>query len=184
MIKKKKEEFLNSVGYKRVQRKSMEEKRKWAATHSMNASLARGYVYKNAACRGDIALKEDWLDALVKAGGRYKKTVSENAHIQVIESIAHSLSKNHGRVLRRGKMRIGTSQKALNLYLKYLWCLGEISCPLHCPLDSIVLRAAGISGSWTQLDSVAKYKEWIARCKNKAASEPLSHWELDVWADG
>jgi hypothetical protein len=36
-------------------------------------------------------------------------------------------------------MRIGLAQKALNLYLKYLWCLGEIHEPPHCPLDSIVL---------------------------------------------
>lgn len=35
--------------------------------------------------------------------------------------------------------RIGSAQKALNLYRKYLWCLGYIPFPPHCPFDATII---------------------------------------------
>jgi hypothetical protein len=41
--------------------------------------------------------------------------------------------------------RVGTAQKALNLYLKYLWCLGEIKTPPHCPFDRGIIQMLPVS---------------------------------------
>ena len=33
------------------------------------------------------------------------------------------------------------------LYLKYLWCLGEICRPPHCPFDRMVIEELDVSGN-------------------------------------
>lgn len=53
---------------------------------------------------------------------------------------AASLSSEYVSVLADGRMKIGHAQKALNLYLKYMWCAGWVREPPHCPFDRIVLQ--------------------------------------------
>ena len=55
-----------------------------------------------------------------------------------------------GQYLSGGHLRYGTSQKALNLYLKFLWRPGKATTP---PFDRVVLTAGGIDGVWTKCDS-------------------------------
>ena len=60
----------------------------------------------------------------------------------------------HGAV--GGRFRIGVAQKALNLYLKHLWCLDWIYEPPHCPFDNGIirlLRPTPRETLWTQMDS-------------------------------
>src|SRR5215467_3622009 len=79
------------------------------------------------------------------------------------------------------------AQKALNLYLKYLWCTGEIRTPPHCPIDGGVIKKLGadLAGvPWTKLDNIEKYKELIAAGEKIAANkkrESLADWELICW---
>jgi hypothetical protein len=76
--------------------------------------------------------------------------MSDIQHCGNIRRISDTLSHSFGNILKGGRMRYGTSQKALNLYLKFLWRLGKAATPPHCPVDSNVLEAAGIIGSWTR----------------------------------
>ena len=193
-VKKEKEDFLGGI----AKLKDMEEKKAQAALNSINAALERGYVYKSRDFWDDEAFRKDWVDELLKEGERYP--VSEDVHIKTIESIALSLSKKHGRILSQDKMRIGTSQKALNLYLKYLWCLKQIPYTPHCPLDAKILQGElklGSEAKWTECDSTETYQEWIDACVDSAKEHPcvqqalqndkikgeefLSYWELIVW---
>src|SRR5262249_10484866 len=70
-----------------------------------------------------------------------------------------------------------------NLYLKYLWCFKRIGMPPHCPIDGVVLTAAGIDGSWTASDSEDEYLSWIAVIRRQAEAKGLSlaEWEHRVW---
>jgi hypothetical protein len=88
--------------------------------------------------------------------------------------------------LKDGELRHGISQKAFNLYLKYLWRLGKIALPPHCPVDAIVLRAGEILGSWTECNSELEYMDWVNRLRTKAQQTgvaSLSEWEYEVWLD-
>jgi hypothetical protein len=78
-------------------------------------------------------------------------------------------------------LRFGTSQKAFNLYLKFLWRLGYIPAPPHCPVDGVILRSAGISGSWTQSNSSAEYLRWINALRQHAGPKSLAEWEYGEW---
>ena len=114
---------------------------------------------------------------------QYESEVSEEQHTSNIETLAKNISNQCSTSLSNGRFRIGSAQKALNLYLKYMWCIGQIECPPHCPIDAIVLRnipdCSGIK--WTILDSISEYKEIIKKAKQVASTKPLPQWELELW---
>ncbi|MFZ2629617.1 MAG: hypothetical protein WAX67_12165 [Rugosibacter sp.] len=123
--------------------------------------------------------------ALESIASGYKKAVSEDQHVQNITDLAAKLTHKHPALLDGGKMKFGHAQKALNLYLKYLWCLGKLPMPPHCPIDSIILKKIPkfTQERWTQLDSAERYKSIIASAKAKAKEKGLllAAWELNEY---
>ena len=207
-VEEEKENFLRQIKcWTKTQHKRMAEKKAWAVRHAINSAVGRKnpLFYKNSDCWGDEAFRNDWEAELIKAEDAYRNPVHdkiEKIHIDNIESIAQRLSETHGcRVLHEGKMRIGNSQKALNLYLKFLWCLKEIPYTPHCPLDKEVLvEELKLRGArWTACKDMPTYQRWIGECVNSANKHPcvkralklkngkikreeiLSYWELIVW---
>jgi hypothetical protein len=122
---------------------------------------------------------------LEEMAGEYAKDVSEERHVENIERLAKQLTGDHATILAEGGMRIGLAQKALNLYLKYRWCLGEIPKPPHCPLDSIVL--GNVPGCkdvrWTRIEEIEEYRRIIAAAKDEARfkGQSLAQWELTIY---
>lgn len=116
---------------------------------------------------------------------KYNAVVSDKEHCLTITQICESMSSEFAAILRNGRLRIGTVQKALNLYLKTVWCMGLISVePPHCPVDGTILGKAKIVGKWTELDSIKQYMEWIEKIRSQARSrgfDSLSEWELIFW---
>lgn len=114
--------------------------------------------------------------------------VSEDEHVDNIRRFADELSSQFPGTLDRARFRIGPSQKALNLYLKYLWCAGLSQRPPHCPVDAIVLREAGDAVMrWSIMDSVDEYRKAIGILRaaaTKAGFTSLAEWELEAWANG
>ena len=152
---------------------------------TLTAVTQRGRVYRPALSESDRrpvhkTLRELLLDASTQYtnGG-----VSEVQHAANIEHIAQTMTQHHAAVLRGGKFRIGSAQKALNLPLKYRWCLGEIPMPPHCPFDAYVLRA--IPGcqtrSWTAIKSIEQYADLVAAAHTVDGERPLAEWELSVY---
>lgn len=113
----------------------------------------------------------------------YGTEVSEEAHIQNILGLSAGLTAAHANVLQGRRFRIGTAQKALNLYLKYLWCLEKIPTPPHCPFDfQIIAKLPAYSGpSWTALDSENDYRTLVAAAKAKAQGILLAVWEVQTY---
>lgn len=115
----------------------------------------------------------------------YAEGVSEETHCHNIQHLAEALSDKHADVLTEGGLRIGLAQKALNLYLKYLWCLGEIPEPPHCPIDAVVLRR--VPGCerlrWTRMENLEEYLDVIAKARRVAAGVSLAQWELTLYND-
>ena len=123
------------------------------------------------------------LRSLMRATARrYSQPVSDAEHIEAIGRIAQALTARYGSILKAGRFRYGTAQKALNLYLKFLWRLGQIPAPPHCPVDGQVLAAAGIAGSWTHSDDQGEYANWIKILRQKAHPLSLSDWEYRLWS--
>lgn len=157
-----------------------------AMKNSIEAALQHNPTY-----RADVtneqkgAFRRSLRECLCKYAPNYKDVVSDEEHIKVINEICESLSSQHGQILRNSRLRIGTVQKALNLYLKFLWCLDQKrAAPPHCPIDRIILTEAGLDGSWTKLDSIELYMDWVSKLRKIAQEEgfeSLQQWEMSVW---
>ena len=121
----------------------------------------------------------------------YQTVVNDKTHNQNIINLSNEVSKKFSKVLYNSRFRIGTSQKVLNLYLKYLWCMDKIQTPPHCPIDKIILDILAKKSfkdqrsifkiSWTKLDDIDKYFEIIEEARTIVGKD-LSTWELKDWS--
>ena len=119
------------------------------------------------------------------------------AHIGHVIALRDAVTDEHGGSLADGNMRFGFAQKLLNMYLKYMWCAGEMPTPPHCPFDRRIIFGAlpnhqdefwgalgqmgEITWNWTQSDSVEDYLVWLAAAdemKKHGKYNSLAEWEL------
>jgi len=154
----------------------------WILT--FGGGFQRANIYKKGVT--DVQKKElrayikGYIRKLVKSS--YTKKMSDDgSHIKNISRFCNDVSDNFKKILKRGRFKIGIGQKILNLYLKYLWCLGFIPEPPHCPFDRIIISKLGLDVSWTKFDDIAHYKELASVAKSKAEPKSLAEWELEVF---
>jgi len=151
-------------------------------TLTLAGTVQRSGLYKEGTTEKDRKPFQDSLRKLLEEmAGEYEHGVAEEKHVENIQRLADELSAKHEDVLAEGGMRIGHAQKALNLYLKYLWCLGEIPVPPHCPLDAIVLgQVKGCETEhWTRMRTIEEYAEVIGKVRRAAGGQSLAQWELE-----
>lgn len=151
---------------------------------SLIATIQRGKLYRKGS---SDAARKDFRNALRRAlealVPQYKKSVSHRKHCANIKKLADKLSVSHNKVLNGGRFRIGSAQKVLNLYLKFLWCLGQIPRPPHCPFDAVVLSRIPASRTvkWTRLDNMLDYQQIVANARLEAEKASLADWELGLY---
>jgi hypothetical protein len=151
---------------------------------TLMGTVQRGKLYQKDSTEDQRkAFRRELRFELERLAEQYRGVVSERRHFANIERLAKTLSDKHPKALSGKRLRIGSAQKALNLYLKYMWCLGHIPIPPHCPFDARVLsKMPGCRDvRWTQLDSISEYEN-IVRCAEAAACGiPLAKWELRLY---
>ena len=153
-------------------------------TLTINGALARSYTYlKSTPDKHKENFHEELRRELKKIAAKYTTAVAEQTHLSNIQELANYLSSKYSRFLVGGRFRIGIAQKALNLYLKYLWCLELIPLPPHCPFDKrIIDQLPGCSDlNWTSIDTINDYMRLVRAAKSRAAPKSLSEWELRAW---
>lgn len=104
--------------------------------------------------------------------------ISSTDHCNYIASFADHISQTYGNYLHNRRFRYGIAQKLINLHLKYLWSVGLVEEPPHCPLDGIVRDLANLNYDWTTSDSQEEYVEAIRTLSELAKPRSLSVWEL------
>ena len=148
-------------------------------------SLQRSSTYvPNAPDADRRVFRRSLVTELERIAGRYGQPVSDDAHTATIVRFSRELSDGHDAILRDGQFRIGVSQKAVNLFLKYLWCAGWIPMPPHCPFDSIVTRLLPRAKQvpWTKINSIDEYRTLVATARDVAGDTPLAIWELHEYS--
>ena len=112
---------------------------------TVNGALGRNRTYRDSVGSDRRrAFRESLRGCLNSRLEEYRaERVSEDRHVANIDALSSGLSDRYQEILIDGRFRIGTAQKALNLYLKYGWARGMIPEPPHCPIDSIVLKKIG-----------------------------------------
>ncbi len=154
----------------------------WLLT--ISGGFQRANVYINGATNKErLEFRKKLHDEVINIAAEYTGTVSEARHIDNINKI----SKLNHPALNNGFLKFGISQKILNLYLKYLWCLGEISTPPHFPVDrtiQIILKYKPVV-NWTEIDSRVEYMRIIEHAHAKRQEEnkynSIAEQELDLF---
>jgi hypothetical protein len=115
-------------------------------------------------------LKEFIINVLVND---YRQDVNEETHIQNIARLS-KFSKNFDSILQGGQLNFGVSQKLLNLYLKYLWCMDMVATPPHFPVDSIIQKKLRVSNPvpWTKMTTSDDYLRIIDVAKELLPNHP------------
>lgn len=157
-----------------------------ASGNSLRAALRRNHTYiPGVGFYERAALRSRWSELLREISRQYSYHVDDALHVRNIAHISDVLSNEFASILYGERLRIGTSQKALNLYLKFLWCLElNTTPPPHCPIDRLVLWQVGIVDAWTKLDSRETYMQWIDTLRNFALAKgyvTLPDYELELW---
>ena len=163
---------------------------------TVNGAIGRNRTYRDGVDeKSKREFRESlrcWLSSKVR---EYRaERIGDKQHLTNIETLSSTLSKHHGDILLCGRFRIGTAQKALNLYLKYCWARGVVPEPPHCPIDSIVLAqitkcASGVrcricaDVTWTKIRCIHEYVHFVDKAKARADEKGLSlaRWELGIW---
>lgn len=150
---------------------------------SIAAALQRAATYLPEATEADAALLgRQMRSLLIQLSASYVNEVDEADHVQNIQVLADQVSAGCGHFLRDGRLRFGGAQKALNLFLKYLWCADRIPPPPHCPFDSVIIaKLPGVHVAWTKIEDAGPYWELVKAAKAQAGGEPLPEWELRVY---
>jgi hypothetical protein len=153
-------------------------------SNAIAAALGRNTTYTDSTnAKQRNAIRKEFGKQLRAEAARYKTTVSDDDHCRAITTISKAVSDKFEDLLKSGRLRYGTTQNAFNLYLKFLWRSGQIPKPPHCPIDRIVLSAAGISGSFTKCDSMSEYSGWIDALRKHVGQRSLAEWENDTWLE-
>ena len=140
----------------------------WMLT--IGASFQRANVYSTQCSDSDKSKFRNCLkEFIVNLSKSYLyKPISEDQHIENIYQIIE-YSKTYKTILTNGGLNFGVCQKLLNLYLKYLWCLGYMELnPPHFPVDRIIQTKLSIKNpySWTQMVDEEKYMQVINMAKD------------------
>jgi hypothetical protein len=150
---------------------------------SWSASVQRSGLYKDRA-GSDPARKKFQLEvrSLVDEEllPKYINGCSEEDRYSNIGKL-EKWGSHHGADLLSNGYPFGIAQKLLNVYLKYQWCSGWISEPLHCPIDRTILKKLRLESRfiWTTMKE-SDYRAAIDVLKRVALQDGLSpaQWEL------
>ena len=127
---------------------------------------------------------------------QYTHKVTENTHIQNIKNISEfTAASEFSKLLNNGQLNFGVSQKLLNLYLKYLWCINTVKTPPHFPVDRIIQIKLNEKAkelkldkrtvtSWTQMQNENEYTEVINFAKQvleQSKLKTLAELELHLF---
>jgi len=130
----------------------------WMLT--VNAAFQRANVYTENATALDKKSFKIMLKGFIDDCVNNNSSITEDyEHIEKIISVSR-YSSNFSGILNRGRLNFGVSQKLLNLYLKYLWCLDILKTPPpHFPIDRIIQQNLGIYQpvAWTQMQDETDY---------------------------
>lgn len=126
----------------------------------------------------------DHIESLIKNYSKDGNNV--DIHKRNIESIVEFSSDHFSGILQNSGLNIGTAQKILNLYLKYLWCSKLIDFePPHFPIDRIIQKGTKIKGnkivSWTK--GIENYDTYLQLLENVYTENGDSKavWELKTY---
>jgi hypothetical protein len=137
-------------------------------------------------------IRADWADLLKAISLKYAAPVTASQYELDIESLKQIMNERFSGQFRRDRhpkydydpgFRISHAQKSIAVFLKHKWCMGAIDVPPQCPVDNIVLEAAGLrypETKWAYVNTIEEHRVKIAplAARAQASGLELAEWEL------
>jgi len=160
-----------------------------ALRNAVNASLQRVSVYSPSATAAQKKAYREALKTWLKQFAlRYYAWEYDGArYCREIEALKLHLLSCHSEAL--AKVTIGTCQKAMTVWLKYLWLSGDPSKkPVFAALDRGIMSAALVPcpPNWPDIDTVGEYRRIVDHIDQYARKKGLGSgavWEAETWSD-
>ena len=138
-IKARQERFVNAY---RFSKNDTTPKMK-ACTSAINASVrTRGYKVYSDRVEGRSDAVNYWKAQLEQIGKKYESgTPDRNVFIKDVFDLQDTINNSEYKDYFVGGIRVGQCQKSLSIYLKWMWCQGQLAgIPPVCPIDGQILR--------------------------------------------
>ena len=153
---------------------------------SFGGAFQRANVYKKNI---NESLKKEFRKSIQLKIEEYVKnryihhTPTSDEHCNNIIEIKKWADRSFSEILSKNEIKLGVVQKLLNLYLKYLWCLGKVSKPPHCPIDRIIISKLDIKNppNWTTLNDIKDYINIVNKIRQNANGIDIADWELKAF---
>lgn len=132
-------------------------------------------------------IRKAWGEKLKELGRKYTKKQNEKQYLAdtlVLKNYMNLSFPHSFKNERPGydkEFRISHAQKSLSVYLKHLWCMGEIEEPPLCPIDRIVLTKVGLNGhnaAWGYINTQELLNEKIETIRVMKGELSFAVWEL------
>lgn len=136
---------------------------------------------QNAYSKRKDLFRNAFADLLIEAANKVNGVASKNREKELLTQIGwikEKLERIKDNLLVEEQPAFGVAQKALNLFLKYLWCFDLIEQPPHCPIDGQILGKIAWADKPWPLFNREDYEEAIKQVRNKAGDKSIGEWEL------
>lgn len=186
-MKKLKEKFLNRYNPKRTLEKALSSAISAAVQHnSLYKKEAKLKEKKSVHCKWMAFLKlkkKDYENE--QPVEKYENDIQELKDLMNEDFSKSFLSEPHPKFKTEPGFRISHAQKSLSVFLKHLWCMGEVATPPQCPVDARILAIAGKKypdTKWGYINSIDEHREKISFLEAaKEESQSLAEWELELF---
>lgn len=163
-----------------------------ACSRAVTAASQRNVLYREHLSAGEHrCVRSGWEAFLSEAIQKYDRPgVTDDEYERDIAAMAERMNEDFGSAFRsvphsryryETGFRISHAQKSIAVALKHLWCLDQAATPPQCPVDSIVLRAAGLHyphTRWAYVNSIAEHRILVSHLRQAADLRGL---EVAVW---
>lgn len=179
-----------------LERTNKPRTRNRAKAASVAAASQHNLLYSpGTAARERGEVRAHWKLTLDELAAEYTRSVPLSRYERDVEALKAEMNREFASFFYAGEhpryrydpgFRVSHAQKSLSIYLKHLWCLGEVDRPPACPVDSIVLRRAGLVGQqtrWAFVNTIEQHRLQIGMLEDRATEAGLSlaDWELGAW---
>lgn len=158
----------------------------WGAALQHNALYAANCGPTDQRRRDLKNFVHEFVNNLINIDELLLNPMTQEEYLATITELKILANQGFGDCFRPEGYRISHAQKVLGVYMKHLWCMGQIQTPPQCPIDRNILGTIAQypqyghlnDPSWTQINNLDRHQEIIAAIQVIAAGNPIADWEL------
>lgn len=158
-----------------------------ALTSGLKAASQHNDLY--TPCINRQPIRNRWKAILLDIGEKYVNNQIEEVFFNDIDQLKEQMnSQFNGQLNNDGGrydlgFRTSHAQKSLSVYLKHLWCMGQIEQPPFCPIDSNILRLVNYPDPrWCYVNTRELYLSHVKAVKAGKNANPLYEGDsIAVW---